>query len=186
MAVEEAEKRCVVLVPSPFQGHITPMLQLASTLHAKGFSIVINHSELNPPDSSKHPEFTFLPLKDGLSNSFSSLLNLLKIIPVMNMNCRVPFQDYLVQMMDKSELYGQISCIIYDHLMYFTTEVVDHLKLPTILLRSSSCAYMQATCAFLQFQEESFTPLPGRVWRILCLVRQKMSFIVSMLCYLES
>nr|WIW42691.1 UDP-glycosyltransferase [Nicotiana tabacum] len=160
MAVEEAEKRCVVLVPSPFQGHITPMLQLASMLHAKGFSIVINHSELNPPDSSKHPEFTFLPLKDGLSNGDPSLLNLLNIIPAMNKNCRVPFQDYLVQMMEKPELYGQICCIIYDHLMYFITEVADHLELPTILLRSSSCAYMEAICAFLQFQAEKFTPLP--------------------------
>ncbi|OIT06780.1 udp-glycosyltransferase 76c1 [Nicotiana attenuata] len=162
MAVKEAEKRCVVLVPSPFQGHITPMLQLASMIHAKGFSIVINHPELNPPNSSKHPEFTFLPLRDGLSNGDPSLLNLLNIIPAMNMNCRVPFQDYLVQMMEKPELYGQISCIVYDHLMYFTTEAADHFKIPTILLRSSSCAYMEATCAFLQFQAENFTPLPVR------------------------
>ncbi|XP_059297663.1 UDP-glucose iridoid glucosyltransferase-like [Lycium ferocissimum] len=160
MAVEEGKSCCVVLVPSPFQGHITPMLQLASLLHAKGFSIVINHSELNPPDSSKHPEFTFFPLKDGLSNNDPSFLNLFDIIPEMNVNCRVPFRDYLVQMMEKPEIYGQISCIIYDHLMYFTTEVAVHLKLPTILLRASSCAYMEAVCAFFSLKAENYFPLP--------------------------
>ncbi|KAK4339783.1 hypothetical protein RND71_041245 [Anisodus tanguticus] len=160
MVVEEAERCCVVLVPSPFQGHITPMLQLPFVLYAKGFSIVINHSELNPPDSSKYPEFTFLQLKDGLSNSDPSFLNLFDIIPEVNMNCRVPFQDYLVEMMEKPETYGQISCIVYDHLMYFTTEVADHLKLPTILLRASSCAYMEAACTFFLLKAENYFPLP--------------------------
>ncbi|XP_055830748.1 UDP-glycosyltransferase 76E1-like [Solanum dulcamara] len=39
--------------------------------------------------------------------------------------------------MEKTEIYGKISCIVYDHLTYFTTEVADHLKLPTTLLRPS-------------------------------------------------
>ncbi|KAK4378792.1 hypothetical protein RND71_000654 [Anisodus tanguticus] len=163
MVVEEAERCCVVLVPSPFQGHITPMLQLAFVLYAKGFSIVINHPELNPPDSSKHPEFTFLPLKDGLSNSDPSFLNLFDIIPERNMNGRVPFQDYLVEMMEKPEIYGRISCIVYDHLMYFTTEVADHLKLPTILLRVSSCAYVEAACTFFQLKADNYFPMPVSV-----------------------
>ncbi|MCD7467059.1 hypothetical protein HAX54_004252 [Datura stramonium] len=161
MAVEEAKSHCVVLIPSPFTGHITPMLQLAYVLHAKGFSIVINHSELNPPDTSNHPEFTFFPLKDGLSNRDPSFSNLFNIIPEMNTNCRGPFRQYLVEMMEeKTELYGKISCIVYDHLMYFVNEVADHLKLPSILLRPSSCAYMEAVCAFFQLRAENHFPLP--------------------------
>ncbi|KAJ8572749.1 hypothetical protein K7X08_009260 [Anisodus acutangulus] len=168
MVVEEAERCCVVLVPSPFQGHITPMLQLAFVLYAKGFSIVINHPELNPPDSSKHPEFTFLPLKDGMSNSDPSFLNLFDIIPERNMNGRVPFHDYLVEMMEKPEIYGRISCIVYDHLMYLTTEVADHLKLPTILLRVSSCAYMEAACTFFQLKADNYFPMPESQLLIQC------------------
>ncbi|KAM3376135.1 hypothetical protein P3S68_014849 [Capsicum galapagoense] len=158
MDVKEAKTCCVVLVPSPFQGHVTPMLQLAYVLRAKGFSIVISHSEVNPPDNSKHPEFVFLKLKDGLSNHDASLLNLFDIIPEMNANYKVLFRDYLMEIMEKPELYGQISCIVYDHLMYFTTEVADQLKLPTILLRPSSYGHLEAACAFFQLKKEIIFP----------------------------
>lgn len=161
MVLEEAKRHCVVLVPSPFQGHITPMLQLASALHAKGFLIVIHHSELNPPDSSKHPEFVFFPLKDGLSNRDPSFMDLVDVIRQINVSCRASFRDYLVEMMEKREIYGKISCIVYDHLMYFITEVADHLKLPTILLRPSSCAYMEAAWAFFKLKAENYLPLSG-------------------------
>ncbi|CAN4102263.1 unnamed protein product [Withania somnifera] len=159
MAIEEAKRCCVVLVPSPFQGHMTPMLQLAYALHANGFSIVISHSELNAPDSFKHPEFTFFPLKDGLSNRDSSFMNLIEIIAEMNVNCKVPFRDYLVEMMQKTEIYGRISCIVHDHLLYFTAQVADHLKLPTLLLRPSSCAYFEAACTYFHLRAENYFPL---------------------------
>ncbi|KAF3657554.1 hypothetical protein FXO38_13642 [Capsicum annuum] len=158
MDVKEAKTCCVVLVPSPFQGHVTPMLQLAYVLRAKGFSIVISHSEVNPPDNSKHPEFVFLKLKDGLSNHDASLLNLFDIIPEMNANYKVLFRDYVMEIMEKPELYGQISCIVYDHLMYFTTEVADQLKHPTILLRPSSYGHLEAACAFFQLKKEIIFP----------------------------
>ncbi|KAJ0766345.1 hypothetical protein HanPI659440_Chr08g0314391 [Helianthus annuus] len=53
----------VVLTSSPFHGHMIPPLQLATTLHAKGFPIAIAHSNLNPPNPSNYPsDFTFHPL----------------------------------------------------------------------------------------------------------------------------
>ncbi|XP_031387329.1 UDP-glucose iridoid glucosyltransferase-like [Punica granatum] len=57
------------MVPLPFQGDVNPMIQLASVLHAKGFSILVAHPQTNFPHPSDHPEFTFLPLKGSLTNS---------------------------------------------------------------------------------------------------------------------
>ncbi|KAI4383874.1 hypothetical protein MLD38_009668 [Melastoma candidum] len=55
--------RCLnrlVMVAFPLQGHITPILQLASLQHAEGFSITMFH-----------PQFNSLPLPVSLrSNSF--------------------------------------------------------------------------------------------------------------------
>ncbi|KAD6119788.1 hypothetical protein E3N88_11059 [Mikania micrantha] len=57
----------VVLTSSPFHGHMSPTLQLATALHAKEFTIAIAHSKLNPPNPSNYPSaFTFLPLSDDL------------------------------------------------------------------------------------------------------------------------
>ncbi|KAI3806441.1 hypothetical protein L1987_22346 [Smallanthus sonchifolius] len=66
----------MVLTSSPFHGHMTPTLQLATTtLHAKGFSIAIAHSKLNPPNPCNLPSDNLPAMKD--SGSFSTFLNTL-------------------------------------------------------------------------------------------------------------
>lgn len=51
--------RRLVLFPVPLQGHINPMLQLASILHSNGFSITILHTHFNSPNLFNYPHFTF-------------------------------------------------------------------------------------------------------------------------------
>ncbi|KAL3518124.1 hypothetical protein ACH5RR_020713 [Cinchona calisaya] len=64
------------------QGLSTPMLQLRSILHSKGFSIVVAHSEFRPPNPKNHPEFIFHPLSDNLSRFQATIRNLLDLISV--------------------------------------------------------------------------------------------------------
>ncbi|KAI3793281.1 hypothetical protein L1987_35897 [Smallanthus sonchifolius] len=59
----------LVLFPLPFQGHINPMLQLASILYTKGFKIIIIHTDFNSPNQSNYPQFTFRSISDGLTKS---------------------------------------------------------------------------------------------------------------------
>ena len=116
----QSSKR-VVLVVAPFQGHITPILQIGSILHAKGFSITIAHADFNPPNSSNHPEFIFVPLSTNLSdNAIPS-----KFLLTMNVNCKEPFETYMVQTMEKQEEPpDRVCCIIYDSMMYFAGAVL--------------------------------------------------------------
>ena len=158
----QGTQRCrVVLVPPPFQGHITPMLQLGAILHSKGFSITVAHAEFNAPDSSKHPEFFFLPLSDNVSDIDSSFWNLLVVITAINVNCKEPLQRYLVQMMEKQEPHDQVCCIIYDSIMYFTDAVANHMKLPSIILRTTSAFNFVAWHATPRLLAEGYIPLPG-------------------------
>ncbi|KAL0285861.1 UNVERIFIED_CONTAM: UDP-glucose iridoid glucosyltransferase [Sesamum calycinum] len=101
--LERRRRRGVVLVPSPFQGHITPMLQLGSILHSKGFSIHIAHTKFNSPNPSNFPHFTFLPLPDNLECFDTSFHNLLNVISVVNANCEAPFQEHMMKMVADEE-----------------------------------------------------------------------------------
>ncbi|OWM66730.1 hypothetical protein CDL15_Pgr010381 [Punica granatum] len=75
------------MVPLPFQGDVNPMIQLASVLHAKGFSILVAHPQTNFPHPSDHPEFTFLPLKGSLtSTAVPSNIDVAHLISALNEN----------------------------------------------------------------------------------------------------
>ncbi|KAL1544221.1 UDP-glucose iridoid glucosyltransferase-like [Salvia divinorum] len=141
----------VMLVPLPLQGHLTPMLQLASVLHLRGFSVIVAHTEFNSPNPENHPDFTFIPLKDGVC---SPSANLLDMISAINTNCKEPLEKCIV------ELQGQLSCIIYDSLLHFVDTVAHHLKLPTIFFRPSTAVYMQSYLSLLSLHGKMIIPLP--------------------------
>ncbi|KAG9158918.1 hypothetical protein Leryth_013300 [Lithospermum erythrorhizon] len=152
--------RCVVLVPAPYQGHITPMLQLGSILQSRGFSIFVAHSEYNSPDPSNHPSFSFIPLPDDVADLDKSFLNSLNVLDVINANCKEPLRDFLVQMMENEKLHGQIACILYDTIMNFVDEVVNNLQLPSIVMRPNTAAYVRAHHTVFQLLAKNCLPLP--------------------------
>ncbi|XP_057772416.1 UDP-glucose iridoid glucosyltransferase-like [Salvia miltiorrhiza] len=141
----------VMLVPLPLQGHLTPMLQLASVLHSRGFSVIVAHTEFNSPNPGNHPDFAFIPLQNGVCSPSG---NLLEMIATINTNCKEPLEKCIV------ELQGQVSCIIYDSLLHFVDTVAHHLKVPTIFFRPSTAVYMQSYHALLSLHEKMIIPLP--------------------------
>ncbi|CAH9118523.1 unnamed protein product [Cuscuta europaea] len=160
----EAERRLrdlVVLVPCPFQGHVTPILQLGHVLHSKGFSITVAHARCNAPDPSNHPEFSFQGLGHSLSINLDGIIKAsdiglkgrLETIYDMNENCRVPLQEYLEEKGDV------VSCIIYDNLMFFFDQVAALLNLPSIVLRPSSAAYFPVLLHVLE-HEDTLSSIP--------------------------
>ncbi|EPS64675.1 hypothetical protein M569_10107, partial [Genlisea aurea] len=68
------ERRRLVFFPLPFQGHISPMLDLAAILHATGFfAVSVVHTAYNSPDPANYPDFTFHRIsRDGVSDSDDS------------------------------------------------------------------------------------------------------------------
>ncbi|XP_049400348.1 UDP-glycosyltransferase 76E1 isoform X16 [Solanum stenotomum] len=147
-------KQRVVLVPYPFQGHLTPMLQLGSILHSQGFSVIVIHTEYNTPNYSNHPQFVFHSMDDGLQGidlSFPSLENMYDL----NENCKAPLRNYLVSMMEEEG--DQLACIVYDNVMFFVDDVATQLKLPSIVLRTFSAAYLHSMITIFQ-QPEKYLP----------------------------
>ncbi|KAB2086093.1 hypothetical protein ES319_A04G005300v1 [Gossypium barbadense] len=139
----------LVLVMAPFQGHLTPMLQLATILHSKGFSITIVHPELNSLNPSNHPEFTFVPipdkikesqlsdedLADKLKESLVSTVDVAGSVQSLNKNCAAPLKKCLENILHS---HHHIAAVIYDTLMFCAQTIVNDLGLPGITLRTSS------------------------------------------------
>ncbi|XP_042034147.1 UDP-glucose iridoid glucosyltransferase-like [Salvia splendens] len=148
--------RRVVLVPYPFQGHLTPMLQLGALLHRCGFSITLAHTRFNSPYTSHYPHFHFLPLSDDLDGFDTSFHNLLNVMAAMNANCLPSFQEHMLNMLETED----VACVIYDNIMTFVDVVATSLNLPTILLRTTAAAYMHSHLVLFHLIAHKRLPLP--------------------------
>ncbi|XP_022755848.1 UDP-glucose iridoid glucosyltransferase-like [Durio zibethinus] len=144
MEQQEENSSRLVLVLYPFQGHINPMLQLATILHGKGYSITIVHPEFNSPNPSNQPQFTFISIPDKLLESKVSLLpeDFMSLVLALNKNCAAPFKKCLKQMLDEKHPHECIAGIIYDALMYFAQTVADDLGFPGISMRPTAAAML--------------------------------------------
>lgn len=146
-------------MPYPFQGHLTPMLQLGSILHSQGFSVVVAHTEFNAPDYSNHPEFIFHSMNDGLQGIDMSMPSLENMYD-LNENCKTSLKNYLVSMMEEEEeeeFQGdQLACLIYDNVMFFVDDVATQLRLPSIVLRTFSATYLHSMLTILQKPDKYF------------------------------
>ncbi|KAG7036957.1 UDP-glycosyltransferase 76C4, partial [Cucurbita argyrosperma subsp. argyrosperma] len=89
------------MVPCPYQGHINPMLHLATFLHQNGFSIThtpIAHTFYNSPNPYRHPEFTFLPLNDGITDDHVFSWDLASVLLAINENCKGSLEEAMAAM----------------------------------------------------------------------------------------
>ncbi|KAK8500923.1 hypothetical protein V6N13_062695 [Hibiscus sabdariffa] len=137
----------LVFVLYPFQGHINPMLQLATAFHTKGYFITIIHPEFNSPNPSNHPPFTFVSIPDRLLESNVSLApgDFLNRILALNKNCVAPLKQCLERMLDDDDgkhSVEHVAGVIYDCFMYFAQFVADDLGLPGFSMRPVAAAWL--------------------------------------------
>ncbi|KAF5813307.1 putative UDP-glucuronosyl/UDP-glucosyltransferase [Helianthus annuus] len=130
-----ATPRRIILFPLPVQGHIGPMLQLASILHTQGFKIIIIHPESYSPNHSDYPHFTFKPIVDGFSEIGKHIPEKPDpsfFITYLNEHCADSFTDCLAGLLAEP---GEppVACLITDAEYYFTQEVADSLKVPRVV-----------------------------------------------------
>ncbi|KAG4994151.1 hypothetical protein AAZX31_11G130900 [Glycine max] len=157
----ETQRHRLVLIPPPFQGHLTPMLQLATILHLKGFSITISHAHFNSPDPSNYPNFSFLPLFYDLSDTNITSKNVVDVTATLNTTkCVSPIKESLVDQIERANInHEKIVCVIYDGSMYSIDSVARELQLPSIVLRTTSATNLLTYHAFVQRQSKGFPPL---------------------------
>ncbi|KAH7542360.1 hypothetical protein FEM48_Zijuj02G0065100 [Ziziphus jujuba var. spinosa] len=132
------------------------MLQLGKILHSRDFSITIAHTNFKSPDPQSHPEFSFLPIPDGLSDHDISTGDLIHIISTINVNCKLSFQQLL-------ESHNVIfRCIIFDELMHFCQTLAANIKLPRITLSTGNFATCLSRSALFQLILDGQIPFTGR------------------------
>ncbi|XP_024196350.2 UDP-glucose iridoid glucosyltransferase [Rosa chinensis] len=151
----------VVLVPTPCQEHINPMLQLGTFLHSKGFSITIIHTHFNSPSPSNHPEFTFIPIQDCLTVPLVSSGNIIAILLALNANCKASFEQCLTTQVMKQEP-EKITCI-YDEFMYFSEAAANYLNIPSIILRTTSAANFHGRSTVVELHSKGHIPFPDQM-----------------------
>ncbi|KAM4093882.1 hypothetical protein ACB094_06G152900 [Castanea mollissima] len=156
--MDQRKGRRLVLFPLPFQGHINPMLLLATILHSKGFSITIINTNFNSLNPSHYPNFTFHSIPDGLLESEASSSDLVALAKLLNIKCTDPFRDCMDKLLsDASE--EPISCLISDSLFYFTQAVADSLKLPRVVFRTGGLSSLVVFAAFPLLRERGYLPI---------------------------
>lgn len=148
-SLEVPKRQRLLLVPCPYQGHINPMLHLATFLHQNGFSITIAHTFFNSLNPHHHPDFTFLRLNDRLSDDLVTSSDVASVLLAINHNCRASLEEALA-----AAAVGDIVCVIHDELMYFCEAVASGFG-----VRTTSAAACISRLAVLQLQAENRLPL---------------------------
>ncbi|KAJ9541797.1 hypothetical protein OSB04_028303 [Centaurea solstitialis] len=147
-------RRRIVLFPMPFQGHITPMLQLANILHTQGFKITIVHTEYNSPNHSNYPHFTFKSISDRFSEIVNAELDASYYLTYLNKSCKDSFTKCLSELLaDEDDI--PVACLITDAMFYFTQAVADELKIPRLVLQPMSLGCVVASDILLSLSDEN-------------------------------
>ena len=86
-----------MLFPLPLQGHISPTLQLAALLHARGLAVTVLHTGFNAPDTTRHPELTFVPIHESSfpDEVTSPGTDIVTQLLALNAACEAPFREAL-------------------------------------------------------------------------------------------
>jgi hypothetical protein len=118
--------------------------------------------QFNSPDPSTHPDFIFLPLPNSSSNQNILTGDGVAFVLELNAECKARFPECLAQVM--TQLLGsddRIACIIHDDFMFFSQETAKDLKIPSIILRTTSASNFLARDALFQLKAEGHLPFPG-------------------------
>uniref|UniRef100_A0A453MBK6 2,4-dihydroxy-7-methoxy-2H-1,4-benzoxazin-3(4H)-one 2-D-glucosyltransferase n=1 Tax=Aegilops tauschii subsp. strangulata TaxID=200361 RepID=A0A453MBK6_AEGTS len=154
-------RRHVLLFPLAYQGHINPMFRLAGILHGRGFAVTVFHTHFNAPDPSRHPEYRFVPIPDGMSGPAPvAIEDVVSHILALNAACEAPFRDRLAAVLE--EYSGDaVACIIVDTHLLSMVEVATKLSVRTLVLRTGSAACLSCFVAYPLLIKRGYLPVQG-------------------------
>uniref|UniRef100_A0A803R249 Uncharacterized protein n=1 Tax=Cannabis sativa TaxID=3483 RepID=A0A803R249_CANSA len=158
---QQIKRLRLVLFPLPLQGHINPMLELATILYSKGFSITLIHINFNSPNPSNHPHFTFHSIPHSLSEAEATTKDAISLITHLNINCVEPFKECLARLISNALDNESVCCLIADAMFHFTQAVADSLKLPRLVIRTTSATSFGIFPAFPLLLQKGYLPLQG-------------------------
>ncbi|KAG0601343.1 hypothetical protein M758_11G103000 [Ceratodon purpureus] len=152
-----------VIIPLPAQGHITPSLQLAKKLVARGFRITFvnttqNHDRLMQTRSKNEQtdnDIGFVSVSDGfpddhprLRDATAFLTGLLEMGPA--------FEELFIKLLHKSP----ITCVIRDIRFWAAQNAAKKLGIPVVAFASPSAIFTQCQFHLPTFVSSRILPLP--------------------------
>jgi len=164
-------RRRVLLFPVPFQGHLTPMLQLAGALHARGgggLGVTVFHAAFNAPDPARHPAgFRFVPVGEGVPSAdlvpSGSDADFAGALLRIDDRLREPFRECLRQALAEEEEEEEgggaaAACLVVDSNLRGMQLVAEELGVPTLVLRTGAAACLVAYMAFPALCDKGLLP----------------------------
>lgn len=147
-----ARKR-LVLVPIPAQGHISPIMQLAKSLHSKGFSITIAQTKFSYfSPLGDFTDFQFITIPESLPESDLKNLGQILLALKLNKECHVGFKECLGQLLLQQS--NDISCVIYDEFLYFAEAAAKEFNIPSVIFSTTSATAFLCRSVFDRFLNE--------------------------------
>ncbi|CAL5089586.1 unnamed protein product [Urochloa decumbens] len=157
----------VAVFPLPFQGHITPMLQLAGALHARGLAITVLHTAFNAPDPARHPEFSFAAVPDAISDAAAATEDgSMDRALAMNAAVEAPalaesVRDALASMLragEQEEEEPRLACLVIDATLTAVQEAAAGLGVPTLVLHTCSAACFRLFRSYDMLYDKGYLP----------------------------
>ncbi|XP_062186876.1 UDP-glycosyltransferase 76C2-like isoform X2 [Phragmites australis] len=157
-----ARRARVVLFPLPFQGHISPMLQLAGALHARGLAVTVLHTFFNAPDPKRHLGFSFVAVPDAIPNAVAATNNGIAKILALNaaMETSGLVRDALASLLKSGEEEEEprLACLVIDSTLTATQKAATSLGLPTLVLHTGSAACFRLFRSYDMLHDKGYLP----------------------------
>ncbi|XP_040382119.1 DIMBOA UDP-glucosyltransferase BX8-like [Oryza brachyantha] len=147
--------RRVALFPLPFQGHLSPMLQLAAVLRARGLAVAVLHTDFNAPDPARHHrDLAFIPIRETLPEEATSPdADIVAQLLALNAACEAPFRDAL------ASLLPDVACAVIDGQWYAALGAAAQVGVPVLALRTGSAATFRSILAFPRLRDAGYIPI---------------------------
>nr|CAB3483535.1 unnamed protein product [Digitaria exilis] len=162
--------RRVLVFPLPFQGHIDPMMHLAGALHARaGLAVTVLHTRFNAMDPTRHPEFRFVEVPDGVPADVAAAGRIIDVILAMNaameaapavVRAALALSAMIAEEEedDNEAAPPRAACLVIDAHLLAVQRVAEELKLPTIVLRTVSAACLRCFLAYPMLHDKGYLP----------------------------
>ncbi|CAN6213619.1 unnamed protein product [Urochloa humidicola] len=155
-----AAAACVAVFPLPFQGHITPMLQLAGALLSRGLAVTVLHTAFNAPDPARHPGLDFVAVPDAIPEAMAGaaangIAKILALNAAMEASGRV--RGALASLM-AAEGEPRLACLVIDSTLTAVQKAAAGLGLPTLVLHTGSAACFRLFRSYDMLHDKGYLP----------------------------
>jgi hypothetical protein len=153
--------RRVLVFPLPFQGHIDPMLHLASVLHSRGLAVTVLHTRFNALDPARHPKFQFVAVPDGTPADVAATGRIIDIILAMNDAMESSSSAAVEEALASAAALAdqpRAACLFIDANLLAVHRAARKIGLPTLVLRTGSAACFGCFLAYPMLHEKGYLP----------------------------